>query len=176
MTRKLNGVKPQDILILLKILATEPRPLSQADLAGAVRLSLGEVSYGLQRLREARLLDYDGKLLRTNVLELLLHAVKYIVPGQLGKISRGVPTSHSAPILAKRISSSDTDSYVLEHPAGQVRGQSVTPIYKTAADAALADEGVYAMIALLDAIRVGKAREQKMAREMLSKIIKGEEV
>jgi len=32
------------------------------------------------------------------------------------------------------------------------------------------------MIALLDAIRVGKAREQKMAREMLTKIIKGEEV
>jgi DNA-binding Lrp family transcriptional regulator len=50
MTRKLTGVKPQDILILLKILVHNG-PLPQTEMASELGLSGEEVSYGWSRLK-----------------------------------------------------------------------------------------------------------------------------
>ena len=64
---------------------------------------------------------------------------------------------------AKRSSQARTCPY----PEGQHRGVSLEPLYKTAPAAALRDPGFYEMLALIDAIREGRARERKLAEKAL---------
>ena len=50
---------------------------------------------------------------------------------------------------------------------GETRGIALEPLYKTAPAAALRDPVLYQSLALLDAIRDGRARERKMAERHL---------
>ena len=52
---------------------------------------------------------------------------------------------------------------------GTVRGYSFEPLYKHAAEAALADPAFYELLSLADALRDGRVRERKIALEILSK-------
>jgi hypothetical protein len=52
---------------------------------------------------------------------------------------------------------------------GKVRSYSFEPLYKHAAEAALADPAFYELLSLVDALRDGRIRERKIALEMMSK-------
>ena len=56
---------------------------------------------------------------------------------------------------------------------GESRGLSVIPLYKTVPEAALDDPSLYEYLALLDALRVGRSREQELAKKLLTKKIHG---
>ena len=47
------------------------------------------------------------------------------------------------------------------------RGVTVEPLYKTAPAAALRDPFLYELLALIDALREGRARERKLAEKEL---------
>ena len=51
----IGDMKPQDVLILLKVFFWQSRRWSQRELAEALSLSLSEVNHGLKRLESARL-------------------------------------------------------------------------------------------------------------------------
>lgn len=53
------------------------------------------------------------------------------------------------------------------HPDGKSRGQSLTPLYRAAPYAALQDERLYELLALVDMLRIGRARERSLAKERL---------
>ena len=53
--------------------------------------------------------------------------------------------------------------------AWKVRGHSFEPLYKHAAEAALADPAFYEFLSFVDALRDGRVRERKIALEMISK-------
>ena len=72
--RNLVGLKPQDILLIMKLLS-EPG-LSQKDLAWKLQISQTEVSHGLKRLKGSRLLNVEGMVIKEAAIELLVHAVK----------------------------------------------------------------------------------------------------
>ncbi|MDT8445205.1 MAG: hypothetical protein RQ722_12995, partial [Desulfuromonadales bacterium] len=60
---------------------------------------------------------------------------------------------------------------VWPHPEGEVRGYEFSPLYKSVPDAALMDKELYAILALLDAIRDGRARERELAiKELKSRL------
>ena len=80
---------------------------------------------------------------------------------------RGWPTSHSAPPLSKKIVSEE--QYVWPDPDGKVRGQAVEPLYYSVPHAVKNDPALYEMLALIDALRIGKAREKKLAADELNK-------
>ena len=61
---------------------------------------------------------------------------------------------------------------VWPHPLGQARGESLEPLYPSAVDAALRDRALYECLALVDAIRVGRARERALGIELLRKKIR----
>lgn len=46
-------------------------------------------------------------------------------------------------------------------------GLAVEPLFKTAPEAAQKDPDLYALLALVDAIRVGQPRENRLATELL---------
>ena len=103
-----------------------------------------------------------------------MHGLKYVFPARLGGPSRGVPTAWAAPILADRIVSSETDRPVWPHGDGKARGPSVTPLYESAPDAAMRDPKLYELLALVDAIRLGGARDRKVATAVLEKRLEPE--
>jgi len=161
-------IKPQDILILLKIASLIEKDWNMNDLARSLSLSQSEVSKGLDRLVFAGLIDESKRVPALNALyDILVSSARYFFPVKPGGIQRGIPTAHSAIPLNKKIRSES--KYVWPSPEGTERGESIEPLYKSVPFAALEDEKLYELLALVDALRVGKAREQKLAREELKK-------
>lgn len=158
------GIKPQDLLILLKIICWRDREWRSVDLARELKISPAEVSAALERARGVGFLDSAKKnVIKAPLLEFLLHAVKYVFPAEPGHLCRGIPTAHSALPLANRIVAEENDQYVWPHDDGNVRGQAIAPLYETAPDAAQEDARLYEFLALIDALRVGRARERDIA-------------
>ncbi len=160
------GVKSQDILILLKIVCWRDQEWRSLDLARELKLSPAEVCMALERARRVGFLDPQKQsVMKAPFLEFLLHGVKYVFPAEPGPLCRGIATAHSAAPLANRIVSEENDQYVWPHDEGEVRGQAITPLYATAPGAALRDPRLYEFLALIDALRVGRARERNIAAQ-----------
>lgn len=102
--------------------------------------------------------------------EFALHGAKYAFPGVRLPLVVGVPTSHSAPAFAGVFAPGSTD-FVWPHPNGTLRGIGVEPLHPSVPFAAMQDAGLYELLALFDALRVGKARERNMAMERLQALI-----
>lgn len=166
--RVLQGIKPQDMLVLLKLCLWRDREWRHIDLAAELGLSQTEVSFALERCRQSGFLDSAKKrVLRSALLEFLEHGLKYVYPVQPGAVCRGVPTAHSALPLSKRIVSDVDDQYVWPWAEGKVRGQAIAPLYESVPLAAEKDPKLYELLALVDAVRVGRARERALALEEL---------
>ena len=165
-------MRPQDILILLKIVSTDNEKWLNIDLARGLSISQSEITESLERSKIAGLIDPDKhNVFRTALLEFLVYGLKYVFPVLPGPVVRGIPTSHSAPPLLDYISQG-SETYVWPDPEGDHRGQSITPLYKTVPQAVKEDRRLYELLALTDAIRVGRAREVNFAVKELSKRFK----
>ncbi len=167
--RKHRGMRPQDIVILLKIAALGQRPWQNKDLAESLGISASEVGESLHRSMQAGLLADKKQLMTGALLDFLAHGFKYVFPQQPGPIVRGVPTAHSAAPL-NRIISGD-EAVVWPDASGSVRGQAIEPLHPGVPHACLADPLLHELLALTDALRVGRAREQQLAIEELRKRI-----
>ena len=101
--------------------------------------------------------------------EFLFHGIAYAFPRQPTAIVRGVLTAHAADPLRKKILSNE--KYVWPYAKGTDRGQAVEPLYNSVAQVALKDQKLYELLTLVDAIRIGRAREKELARHELEKRI-----
>src|SRR5207244_10782323 len=115
MSKKSLNIKPQDILILLKIISSGEiygESWNTITLSRSLIISQSEVSESLYRSAFAGLLDNNRKnVFKKALLEFLVHGIKYVFPVKPGSISRGVPTAHSAPPLSRMVVSNG-DVYV----------------------------------------------------------------
>ncbi|HZT01750.1 MAG TPA: hypothetical protein VFA39_05755 [Steroidobacteraceae bacterium] len=102
------------------------------------------------------------------LIEFSVHGARYTFPAVLGAAQREVPTSFGALLLSAEISSAQGEAPVWSVPRGKVRGPSVNPLHREAPEAALADPALYELLALLDALRVGRSRERTLAQRLLS--------
>lgn len=166
--KKHNGMRPQDILILLKIAVKGVQPWYMKDLSIELEISASEVSESINRSVFAGLLAQDKtRLMHTALLEFLEHGLRYVYPQQPGALVRGLPTAHSALPLSDLIQSEDP--YVWPYAEGTVRGQAIEPLHPRLPEACLKDPGFYELVALCDALRVGRAREKQLAMLELKK-------
>ncbi|AOF85278.1 hypothetical protein BSY239_2214 [Hydrogenophaga sp. RAC07] len=115
-------------------------------------------------------LDNPVRVHAQALAEFTLHGAKYAFPGVRLPLAVGVPTSHSAPAFAGVFAPGGTD-FVWPHPNGSARGVGVEPLHPSVPFAAMQDGKLYEMLALFDALRVGKARERNMAAERLLTLI-----
>lgn len=102
--------------------------------------------------------------------EFALHGAKYAFAADKTPLTIGVPTSHSAPAFAG-VFAPGSEDYVWPHPNGIVRGIGIEPLHPSVPFAAMRDPSLYEMLALFDALRVGRARERGMAVERLQALI-----
>lgn len=166
-------LKPQDIVVLLKLIAVRSKDWSFASLAADLFMSPSEVHAAIKRATVARLFDESRKSpVRKSLEEFLVHGVKYAYPPQQGALTRGIPTSYAAYPLNEMLTLGTNDvPPVWPHPEGEVRGYEFSPLYKSVPSAALKDKELYAMLAIIDAIRDGRARERELAiKELLKRL------
>jgi hypothetical protein len=155
-------LKPQDVVLLLKIVSDNNPSWNQKPMAETLGLSQSEVSEAVARCKFSGLLAPDGKtVMKMALIEFLQFGLRYVFPQQPGAIVRGIPTSHSAAPLNEEIQSNEI--YVWPYGKGTVRGHSIIPLYPSVPEAALKDSKIHQLLALTDALRVGRAREKEIA-------------
>ena len=163
-------MRPQDIVILLKMLTIEISSWQYRDLASSLSISISEVSESLNRSHSAGLVDESRrKVYRLNLMEFIEHGLHYVFPQQPGRMVTGIPTAHSHPFYQNLFVSEI--QYAWEDENGTIRGLSIEPLYKTVVQAARQDELLYKILASIDIIRVGRTRELKVALAEMKKII-----
>src|SRR5262249_44614018 len=101
------SLKPQDIVVLLKLLGYGAKRPSFSQIALELSMSPSEVHASVKRARAAHLLHGQPLGDRPNVQalkEFLVHGIKYAFPATAGGLSRGMPTSYAAPPLNNQVS------------------------------------------------------------------------
>ena len=165
-------LKPQDIYILLKLIAIKGKDWSYSSLADELYMSPSEVHAGIKRATTAKLFDANRKKpIKKSLEEFLIHGIKYAYPPEPGALTRGIPTSHAAPPLNKIISQSKEEPPVWPDPEGHALGFAFPPLFKSVPKAIAIDPNLYELLALVDAIRGGRARERDIAvRELTARL------
>ncbi len=156
-------LKPQDVVVLLK-LASAPPGWNYATIAAELGMSASEVHTGVARSKVSGLYDEHTRgPNRPALLEFLVHGLRYAFPAERGPMTRGVPTAHAAAPLLDTIVADGAPVSVWPDAEGTVRGESLRPLYRSVPGAARRDPALYALLALVDVVRAGRAPERKLA-------------
>jgi len=159
-------MKPQDIVVLAKIISMGNDGYTQIRLAETLHVSQSEISNSLKRSEYAGLLINNGQeVSRKLFFDFIKFGLSVVYPEHPGPMVRGTLTAHSAPPLDTEFVGDE--KYVWPYAKGHSRGQSIAPLYPTVPQAVRLDQNLYELLALFDAVRVGRAREKNMALEIL---------
>ena len=162
-------LKPQDILVCLKLVDAAPEGRTFPVLAGALGMSASEAHAALKRAVKSGLVDGDNRSVRKEALrEFLIHGLRYVFPAEWRGVTRGVPTSYAAPPLKAQFAGGDMPP-VWPHAEGTARGEGLAPLYKSVPRVALRDARLYEWLALVDAVRAGRARERRLATQEIER-------
>lgn len=163
-------LKPQDILVLLKLVAIGRQGWAYNKLALELGMSPSEVHAAIKRALESGLaLQRDKKIIPNvrNLEEFLCHGIRYVFVAERGGMTRGIPTAHAAPPLDEVFVPDGEPIPVWPDAEGSARGLSFSPLYKSVPIAAKSDSALYELLVLVDAVRGGRARERNYATNEL---------
>ena len=169
------SLKPQDLLVALKLWVTQGQRWTYPLLATALGMSVSETHGSVKRAVAAGLLAGGGLDARPNadaLREFVVHGARYAFPASPGGLTRGMPTAHAASPLKGLIAQSDEPPPVWPHPEGAARGPRLDPLFPSVPGAASKDPALYELLALLDALRTGRARERQLAVRLLQERLK----
>ena len=162
-------MRPQDIVVLLKIFSLGEEEWLNKDLSTSLCISQSEISESLNRSQYAGLIGIDKKTVQKSALfGLLVYGIRYMFPTQAGTLAKGIPTSSSAPIL--RDDFPNENSLVWPDPKMDTRGLLIEPLYPKVVEAVKLDPMLYDLLALADTFRVGNDKEVARAKELLGNI------
>lgn len=169
-------LRPQDLVILLRLaLADGPAP-SYAILADELCLTASGIHAGVKRAEVAQLLykDEAGKaIVIKEALRLFAqHGARYAFPATRGGESRGMPTSYAAAPLVDKIVAGNSPLPVWPYKGGSARGIVFYPLYPSVPQAAMRNPALYELLALFDAVRGGSLRERALAVAILEERLK----
>jgi hypothetical protein len=168
------SLKPQDILVLLKIVALQRAPWSYGQLAYELAMSASEVHAAVKRALEASLMKLDdgwGYPDADALGEFLVHGLKYVFTPARGGMTLGMPTAEAAPPLNRILARPEEPPAVWPDPDGEVRGLEFSPLYKSVPRAARRDPKLYELLALVDAIRgAGGSAQEVAVRELQARL------
>lgn len=166
-------LRPQDLLVLLRLALERGPPPSYAALAGELGMTASEVHAAVERAVAAQLAckgAYGKPAVNYAALRLFVeHGARYSFPATRGSLTRGVPTGYAAPPLDAVIRHGTDPVPVWPHRNGPVRGMAFEPLYPSVPLAAGRNPDLYELLALFDAVRGGSVRERNLAADMLGK-------
>src|SRR6266542_936315 len=130
-------LRPQDVLVALKLAVEDCRGWQQRRIADELGISAGELSKSLRRLREAELVSaHELRTLRLQFLEFVKHGLRFVLPVKRRGVVRGIPTAYAAAPLRDQILSNGVVPPVWPDPDGSVNGEAWDPLSKSAVVAA----------------------------------------
>ena len=166
-------LRPQDLLVLLKMACNASHAYTYPELSLQLGISVSEAHGSKKRLTAAQLLvpnEESGSVVnRKAARDFVITGARYAFPGSLGTLARGMPTAHSAPPLVEMLAAHEEDAIVWPTPDGKTRGLCLTPLYPSVPDAAARDSELYECLALFDALRAGTTRERELATTLLER-------
>jgi hypothetical protein len=164
-------LKPVDLTVLAYLASADLGPRwTQAQLALGLGISQSNVHRALAQLDRSGLL-VEGGPRHAALHELIVHAVRYVYPAELGAPARGIATAHTGPTLASQVRSEQP--YVWPLDGGSDFGPSVEPLHPCVPAAAAGCAPFYELMALVDVMRVGRAREREIALVRLDELLGG---
>lgn len=161
---------PGDLPVALQ-LGLMPAPSYEA-LSAAVGISTSMAHRAVQRLERASLVITPHRRLAVQpFMDLVRHGLRHVYYAEVGPEALGVPTAHAVGRLADAIVSDRP--YVWPSVRGRVRGDSITPLFSGAPELPDTNPTLYEALALIDAVRVGRVRERRLATEFLEGMLEG---
>lgn len=164
-------LKPQDVILAVKLLCKGKDDWSQAILSQELVISVSEINAGLKRLSAAKLIEQhkDGRrwvVIRNALKEFLLHGIKYTFPAVKSGPAVGLVTAYHH---------SDYQSHFKQPPLAAVwkdakattKGFAIEPLYPTVSRAAKNDPELYSWLALIDCLRDRDNEELDVAEVLL---------
>jgi hypothetical protein len=159
--------KSLDVVVWLKLISSGVRK-TFAQLSDELGMSASEIHASVGRGIAAGLINPKSrKPLRQPLEEYLVHGIRYAFPAKRGSVARGIPTSYAAPPLTKYFGTQDELPPVWPDSEGEKKGYALEPLYQPIGRAVRRDAKLYELLALIDAIRDGRARERKLAENEL---------
>lgn len=166
-----KGMRPQDVVILLKIIAKGDDLWQNKDLAVELCMSSSEITESLNRSFISGLIDVSKKkVVSHSLVDFLVYGLRYVFPAQPGALVIGLPTANSAPVLKKYFEAEE--EYVWPDINGMAKGQAIEPLYSTVPKAVAKDDKLYNLLALTDALRLRRIKEINVTKDLINKLLK----
>lgn len=172
-------LKPFDIVLLVSLVGLEePARATFAEMARALGSNQPAIHRATARLTTAGLLHkhrhgslgpHDYSVDHRAMFEVLTYAVRYFMPAQLGAPARGLATAHAGPDLKDAIRAASP--YVWPYLDGVEVGPSVEPLDPCVPHVAARHAIFYRIMSLVEACRVGRIRERKLAEDTLRRLL-----
>lgn len=170
--RKHHGMRPQDVVLLLKISLLKDKAWQGKALAAALGLSPAEISDALRRCQFARLLHPEHRTLnRPRLLRFLLYGLPCVFPVELGAHQQGLPV-----LLPMQSWPATREPYVWPTLDGPAWGATIEPLYPGAVLAARQDPALHELLTLTELLRLDdpllhiSAKQQLQERLLVSEV------
>lgn len=170
----MSTLKPIDLLVALKILTID-KHWTQMELASKLCISSSQVNSAIKVLVAAKLLLIQGSRnlpIVNSLEEFVLYGVKYCFPVKVGELTIGIPTAHAAAPLSKELVNNTDPLPVWPYANGEARGLALEPLHKNVPKALhdFPDQELFDYLVLIDALRIGRAREKNIATKLLQQL------
>lgn len=166
-------LRPQDVLVTLKLAAHPGEEWTYGELGQALGLSPSAAHAAFSRLGASGLVNSRTRgVIVPALLEFLIHGVRYVFPAERGARARGMPTGPSVAPLAEHLAAIEEAPLVWPYARGESRGESLVPLYDTVPKAAATDPALYALLSVVDGLRVGGARVREVAAHVLEGLLR----
>ena len=155
-------LRPGDVVVALQVALTPDASL--AALAERSGRSLGEVHNALARLRSAGLMDPERRRVeREPLMQFIRWGVPYAFPPVIGGTTVGVATGTLDTLADGTMATPASVEFVWASAEGTARGVVLEPLHPRVPDIAGRNGPLYGLLAAVDLIRVGGAREREAA-------------
>lgn len=165
-----DSLRPLDVGVLL-YLCFHPRS-SYGAMAEALGIGKSSAHVASARLAHSGLVSVGQLGIEPNrgpALEFFQFGAPYAFPAHRIPKARGIRTGFSAPMLAGEMAGGD--ALVWPSTLGTVVGAGVRPLFPGAVQISFRDPLLYEALSLIDALRVGDARERELARARLARLL-----
>ncbi|WP_022928573.1 hypothetical protein [Patulibacter americanus] len=157
-----------DILVALDLAERRTGDWTVRAVASDLGVAPATVQRAVVRLTATPVVDAVTRRVNTTELErLLVDAVRFVFPAQLGAETRGVPTAWGAAPLSGAIASGESAIPVWPSATGSARGFAIEPLHRAAVALSRDRPSIYGRLVLVDALRLGDARIRGVAGELL---------
>jgi len=139
-------LKSQDVLVMLKLVALGQKKWTYNSLAVDLDMSPSEVHAAIKRARRSCLSVEIQNEIHVNAScleEFIVYGLRYVFVPDRGLLTRGMPTGYAASPLKELLLVSDEPPPVWPDAIGETRGESFSPLYKSAPKAARKDQKLY---------------------------------